>query len=93
VRVYYQQGVGKLDGFWWRGTVCDISTDGLGLLLRQRFEPGTLLAVEMPTLPRQCSRTLGARVARVTCGPDGNWVTGCALVEKLDAESVSSVGS
>jgi hypothetical protein len=90
VRVYYQPGLGNLDGFWWRGVVCDISTDGVGLLLGQRFEPDTLLTLELPALPHNPSRSLQAQVVRVTTAPEGRWLTGCALVSPLRAEELFS---
>ena len=87
VRVYFQPGPGKLEGFWWRAIVCDVSKDGIGLLLSQCFEPGTLLTLELPELGDNPPRNLQARVVRVVPGQEGRWLTGCALLSPLPTET------
>jgi hypothetical protein len=91
VRVFYQPGVGKLEGFWWRATVIDISTNGLGLLLSHGFELGTLLTIEMPAIGSQAPRRLGARVVHVTPAARGCWTAGCVVVSKLGTNEVSDL--
>jgi hypothetical protein len=61
----------------------DISPNGLALLLTARFDPGTILTVELRSAGRRGSYTLLARVVHTTPRPDGSWTTGCALVQRL----------
>jgi hypothetical protein len=69
----------------WAATVRDISADGVGLLLRRRFEAGVLLAVEF-SVGRE-ARSLLARVAHVTAHGKG-WLVGCRFLSPLDEDEL-----
>jgi len=72
------------DGFW-TAVVRDLSTEGIGLLVRSSFAVGAVLAIELQGLG--CSRTLLGRVAHARALASGGWIVGCEFASKLrDAE-------
>jgi hypothetical protein len=86
VPVNCQPAAARSDGdSTWAGTIRDLSRGGLGLILERRFEPGTVLFIELPGLD---GRTLLARVANITRLPQGSWLLGCAFSSKLGDEEV-----
>jgi hypothetical protein len=87
LETFCQPGAGKLEDFWWRARVCDISTHGLCLVLGRHFEPGIGLLVELPSV-RQNYTTLQTRVVRATPTAKGQWITGCAFAWALSDEEM-----
>jgi hypothetical protein len=79
-------------GNHWKGWIENVSQEGLKLALNRRFEPGTLLAVEVDmskekldqVFPNAISRFFLAKAVRVLSRPrpDGKWILGCLLVRK-----------
>jgi serine/threonine protein kinase len=75
----------------WTATIQDISAGGIRLLVRRRFEPGTVLAVEPHGLrPSRPSRLL-ARVVRVEPQARRRWVIGCAFSHRLSDDEVQAL--
>ena len=64
----------------WEAIVRNISSDGIGLLLGRRFEPGVLLAIEVTDKNDGPMPLLLARVIHATARPEGGWLIGCCLV-------------
>jgi hypothetical protein len=79
---YAQRGTGDLDQVWWIGNVRNISGNGIGLTLQNRFEPGTQLTLELENASRTQSQTIQAEVVRVFPAP-GGWYLGCTLRHDL----------
>ena len=74
----------------WSATVRDLSTGGVGILVNRRFEPGTLLSVELQDPEKTSERTLLVRVVRLTQQDKDHWLLGCAFTSKLsEAELLS----
>jgi hypothetical protein len=73
----------------WTAAVKDISRTGIGLLLGRRFEPGILLAVELPA--EGGSQLLLARVIHARAQGEGVWLIGCALVNPLAEDEVQAL--
>jgi hypothetical protein len=74
----------------WAATVRDLSTGGAGIVVNRRFEPGTLLSVELQDAEQTVNRILLVRVVRVSQDANGRWLLGCAFTSKLtDAELLS----
>jgi hypothetical protein len=69
----------------WDAQVIDISATGVGLLLKRRFEPGTLLSFRLEGPSGTQSFNALARVVHARRQPSGGWLLGCALVGELDA--------
>ncbi len=83
-----QRGEGRLDQAWWMARIVDISTTGIGVILRQRFPSGTLLTIEMQNSAGDLSRTLQTKVVHTTPHPEGGWVSGCTFVNPLTEEDL-----
>jgi hypothetical protein len=67
----------------WSAMVRDLSTGGVGIVVNRRFEPGTLLSVELQDAEQTTNRILLVRVVRATREPDDRWLLGCAFTTKL----------
>jgi hypothetical protein len=83
-----QRGEGRLDHAWWLARIVDISSTGIGVVLRQRFPAGTMLTIELQNSAGDVSRTLQTRVIHTTPHPDGGWVLGCEFVSPLSEEDL-----
>jgi hypothetical protein len=70
----------------WMGRVRDISRTGIGLSLRQRFDPGTALIIELSHRPKVL-RHLFVHVAHAT-EETGRWIIGCTFDCPLSAEEL-----
>jgi hypothetical protein len=75
----------------WPAQVRDLSPGGIGLLIKRRFEPGTLLAVELQSMTQSFSRTLVARVIHAKSQGGGDWVIGCILASRLDEDELEAL--
>jgi PilZ domain len=73
---------------WLLGRSQDISLAGVGLIFHRRFDPGTLLTIELERPERDSWGSLPARVIHATSQQDGNWKLGCALVTALSEEEL-----
>ncbi len=67
----------------WSAVVRDLSTGGVGILVNRRFEPGTLLSVELQDPEKTAARTLLVRVVRLIQQDKDHWLLGCAFTTKL----------
>jgi hypothetical protein len=72
----------------WPGTIRDISTAGVGVVLKRRFEPGAGLAIELPSVGDRDGETLLARVRHATRLQDGHWLHGCAFISELSDDEL-----
>jgi hypothetical protein len=68
----------------WDAQVVDISTTGVGLLMKRRFEPGTLLSFRLEGPSGGQSYNALARVVHAKRQEAGKWLLGCALIGELD---------
>jgi hypothetical protein len=75
----------------WPAQVRDLSTGNIGLLIKRRFEPGTLLAVELQSVTQDYSRTLVARVIQAKSQGGGDWMIGCILASRLDDDELEAL--
>lgn len=86
------QPVVAADATTWAGKLLDLSEGGVGVVLSRRFEAGTLLAIEIPEKDGGGgTRSLVARVVRVTRYPAGDWLLGCSFVRPLSDEDVKAL--
>jgi len=73
--------------------------EGLKLNLNRRFEPGTLLAIEVNVTKEELvhvqhsaiSRFFLAKVVRVVRRRDRKWTLGCRLIKKLNDEDLDTL--
>jgi hypothetical protein len=75
----------------WQARVLNVSEGGVALLLRRRFEKGTILRVEIERSDNQPPEPMTARVMHVTPQPDGHWLLGCAFTNKISAEDLQAM--
>src|SRR5262249_45548024 len=76
---------------YWPGRLRDISTGGTRLLMGRRFEPGTLLALELPVAAGEQPRLLLARVVRVVNEGLGEWSHGCSFVHQIAEDDLQTL--
>jgi hypothetical protein len=69
----------------------DVSTSGMGLVAERRFEPGTLLVVDLKDGDEATRFSPLARVARVTRGEGRSWFHGCTLLGLLTSEELQDL--
>jgi hypothetical protein len=67
----------------WSAVVRDVSTGGIGIVINRRFEPGTLLTVDLEDAERTARRSLLVRVMRITQENSSAWMHGCAFTHKM----------
>ena len=73
----------------WPGKLRDISQGGVGLLLRHRFRPGTVLDAELQDGTGKSLRTVRVKVVHTTAvlvEGVSCWLLGCALEQPLSDE-------
>jgi serine/threonine protein kinase len=79
------------EGGRWDVTLQDVSADGVGVLLPRRFEPRTVLALELLATQEESARRLLVRVVRVAARPGRLWLHGCVFASRLADEEVESL--
>jgi hypothetical protein len=72
---------------WW----ADISTDGIGLIVEEPFEPRTMLVVELDGEAGSALRLRLARVRYVTNWGPRRWWLGCTLSSALTPEELQAL--
>jgi hypothetical protein len=72
----------------WLALVLDVSPCGIGLSTKRRFEPGTLLILELSATPDKPSRPFPVRVVHASRELKGRWTIGCAFVSALSQEEL-----
>jgi hypothetical protein len=87
---FCQKGAGDLDQVWWMGTVRNFSRSGIGVVIQRRFEPGTILIVEMENKSQTFSQTLQVQVVHTMPQADC-WFLGCTFLEELTEEEVKAL--
>ena len=76
----------------WPARVRDLSAGSIGLHLTRRFEPGTLLVIELEKKEHSLSHTLVARVVHATPSQNGTgWVVGCTLANKIAEDDLQAL--
>ncbi len=75
----------------WPAEVQDLSCTGIRLLVHCRFEPRSMLVIELPISDSGSSEPILAKVVHVKRqGPD-SWMVGCVFRRLLHAEEVEAV--
>lgn len=72
----------------WPVEVTDVSRSGIGMRVERRFEPSSLLEIDLQSVVPHLDRTLLATVRNVRNHPDGDWVVGCSFARPLDDEEL-----
>jgi serine/threonine protein kinase len=75
----------------WTAKVRDISSCGMGLVVNRRFEPRTVLVVELAGPKKGAGHRLLVRVARVRALSSRRWLLGCVFANRLGEEEVQAL--
>jgi hypothetical protein len=73
--------------------ICDISRGGLQIIAPRRFEPGTLLSVELPSSRGEAGLAVLACVVRARPHGDSEWTMGCRFSSELDEPQLQAFGA
>jgi len=75
----------------WPAEIQDLSATGIRLLVHSRFEPRSMLVIELPGVEPGTTMGILAKVVHVKArGPD-EWLVGCVFRRLLRAEEVEAV--
>jgi serine/threonine protein kinase len=72
----------------WAAQVCNLSVNGIAMLLPRRFEPGSVLTVNLTSGDGDVSRTRDIRVVRVARAEGCGWFLAGKLTESLSKEEL-----
>jgi len=86
----FPKGGGNPGSVWFMGTSQDLSASGIGFILHHRFDPGTVLTIELERPKLDSWSRLPARVMHATPQADGNWKLGCVLVHAMSEQELRS---
>jgi hypothetical protein len=75
------------------GVIRDLSRGGVQIVAARRFEPGTLLSVELPALGEQGTLTVLACVVRAQPHGDSEWAMGCRFSCQLNEDQLGAFGA
>ena len=65
-----------------------MSRSGIGMRVERRFEPSSLLEIDLQSVVPHLDRTLLVTVRNVRTHPDGGWIIGCLFARPLDDEEL-----
>jgi hypothetical protein len=75
----------------WPARVRDLSSGSIGLVLTRRFEPGTLLVIELEKKTQSLTHTLVGRVVHAQPQTNGGWMIGCTLANKIAEDDLQAL--
>jgi hypothetical protein len=75
----------------WVARIQDICREGVRLLIMRRFEPGTLLRLEVPGKSEEKPLLIQARVIHVVPYPNGSFGLGCAFSRELTEDELKNL--
>jgi hypothetical protein len=70
----------------WSGHVDNVSRGGVKLVVSRRFEPGTLLQIDLQEGRANAPSSFLARVVHVGSRGGGLWAMGCAFLHELSED-------
>jgi hypothetical protein len=70
----------------YQGIVFNLSQRGIGVIVSQPIEPGTVLAIQFRTLQIELASIHTVQVRHTTCKSDGRWLLGCRFEHPLPSE-------
>lgn len=73
--------------------ISDISRGGLKVIASNRFEPGTVLSVELPSVSGESALAVLACVVRAQPLGDMEWAMGCRFSGELSEEQLQAFGA
>lgn len=74
----------------WAACILDISQGGIRLIVARRFEPRTILNIEIDGAVEEAPTLLMARVVHVTA-ESGRWNLGCRFARELSEKELEAL--
>jgi hypothetical protein len=68
-----------------------VSTSGVGLIIQERLEPGSVLALQLPSVRAGMSQVQSACVIHVHPDGHGAWFHGCSLSRPLSNHEIAAL--
>ena len=91
--VTFYRRVGKRNGDSELATLHNVSVSGVGLLVRERIQAGTILVIELNSTVGRVSHQCLARVTHATDQGNGYVLIGCEFAKHLsEAELIALLG-
>jgi serine/threonine protein kinase len=78
-------------GVRWTAKIQDISADGIAVVLGRRFEPRTVLIMDLPATDKEPARRLFVRVVRAMSLSARRWLLGCVFAHRLGDDEVQAL--
>jgi hypothetical protein len=75
----------------WSAQAHDVSPGGIGLTAERRFEPGTLLFIDLRGASEETTRRFTATVVHVRGNGAGQWNIGCKFVSPIDQDEIDEI--
>jgi hypothetical protein len=75
----------------WLGTIRNVSTTGIAMILKRPFEPGTLLFIDLSANPNPVLQRRPVRVAHATPQEQGGWLVGRLFASPLSQKELHSI--
>ena len=75
----------------WPLVVHDVSVGGVGILLARRFEPNTVLSIELASSQSEPPKRFRCKVVRVQPEGAGHWVHGCTVLNPMSKDDVTNL--
>jgi hypothetical protein len=75
----------------WPAETRDLARGGIGLSVCRRFEPGTVLSIEVRPPGTGSAHFLMARVVRVLAEDKGSWRLGCQFITPLSEDDLQTL--
>jgi len=75
----------------WLGNLRNTSLHGLSLVLDRRFEPGSLLLIELADKAKSGARYWSVRVVNVTAEVKRRWIMGCQFIRPLSEHEIQAL--
>jgi hypothetical protein len=75
----------------WLGNLRNTSVRGLSLVLDRRFEPGSLLIIELADKAKAGARYWSVRVVNVTPEVKRRWIMGCEFIRPLSEQEIQAL--
>jgi hypothetical protein len=74
-----------------RGSICDVSCMGIGLITENVVEPGTFIAIQLRKKRNGFSGLISAKVIRAVPQDDGSFFLGCLLSRRLSETELEAL--
>ena len=75
----------------WQPAIHDISAAGIGIVLNESVEPGTLVTVALLNQPANFWHMKVARVVHATAQNDGTWLVGNRFLQVFSEEQLHAL--